>query len=223
MPKTWAKDVEVRSAVQSSLPVEASPRPILLCFSHLRWDFVYQRPQHLLSRAAKSFRVIMLEEPVFGDFDQPRLDMRERPGGVTIALPQLPEGLGPRAVIAAQQALVDGLIAAVGAPAVAWYYSPAAMAFSSHVPARVRVYDCMDELSGFKNAPPTLPLMEKRLFGRADLVFTGGMSLYEAKRLQHPSVHAFPSSIDRAHFDQAKDESRAEPADQAAIPHPRIG
>jgi glycosyltransferase involved in cell wall biosynthesis len=223
MPKKWANDIEVRTAIQSSHPIEPSAKPILLCFSHLRWDFVYQRPQHLLSRAAKSFRVVMMEEPEFGDYARPRLHLKDRPEGVTVALPQLPNGLGPRAVIGAQQALIDGLVAALGAPAVAWYYSPSAMAFSSHVPARVRVYDCMDELSNFKNAPPMLPLMEKRLFGRVDLVFTGGMSLYEAKRNQHPSVHAFPSSIDRAHFDQARAPDRSEPADQAGIPHPRVG
>jgi hypothetical protein len=222
MPKNRATENEARSA--PSFPVQTSPdRPLLLCFSHLRWDFVYQRPQHLLTRAAKSFRVVVLEEPVFGDYDRPRLDMQERPGGVTVAQPQLPSDLGPRAVIAAQQALVDGLVAALGAPAVAWYYSPAAMAFSGHVAARVRVYDCMDELSAFKNAHPMLPLQERRLFGRADLVFTGGMSLYEAKRSLHPSVHAFPSSIDRAHFDTARDPDRVDPADQANIPHPRIG
>src|SRR3712207_8848769 len=75
--------------------------PLLLCFSHLRWDFVWQRPQPLLSRAAKRYRVIQWEEPRFEKGILPRLEMSEHPGGVTIALPVLPEGLTASDVLAA--------------------------------------------------------------------------------------------------------------------------
>jgi UDP-galactopyranose mutase len=80
----------------------------------------------------------------------------------------------------------------------------------------------MDEVSAFRNAPRALRDREAELFKRADLVFTGGQSLYEAKRDQHQNVYAFPSSIDRAHFAQAR-ERTDDPADQANIPHPRMG
>jgi glycosyltransferase involved in cell wall biosynthesis len=84
------------------------------------------------------------------------------------------------------------------------------------------VYDCMDELSLFKNAPGTLVEREKCLLQTADLVFTGGVSLYEAKKKSHPSVFAFPSSIDKDHFGKAR-EIKTDAAEQAQIPHPRIG
>ncbi len=198
-------------------------RPLLLCFSHLRWNFVFQRPQHLLTRAARHYRVAIFEEPVRGDVESPILEAADGAGGVTVLVPHLPEGLSERSETLAQRALLNDYVAATGEPQALWYYSPAFMAFSAHVAAPVRVYDCMDELTAFRNAPPTLPLMERRLLARADLVFTGGMSLYEAKRGRHPSVHAFPSSVDRAHFAQARDPERHDPPDQARISGPRFG
>lgn len=213
------------TAVSSPLDLSISPasKPLFLCFSHLRWDFVWQRPQHLLSRAARSYRVVVFEEPIIEDGIEPRLDLSERKGGVLIAVPHLPGGLDEAANFAAQRRMVDEFVAVNGDPHVVWYYSPMAMAFSGHLRARACVYDCMDELTGFKNAPPMLPVMERRLFGKADLVFTGGMSLYEAKREKHDAVHAFPSSIEVAHFARARAEDRQDPADQANIPHPRLG
>jgi glycosyltransferase involved in cell wall biosynthesis len=196
---------------------------LLICFSHLRWNFVFQRPQHLLTRAARTYRVAVFEEPVFGDVEIPCLEVTEAAPSICALVPHLPDGMSERSVTIAQRALLDEYIAEAGQPEALWYYSPLAMAFSGHVPAPACVYDCMDELSGFKNAPASLPIMERRLLGRADLVFTGGMSLYEAKRHRHPSVHGFPSSVDRHHFAQARDPGRADPADQSDIPHPRLG
>ena len=63
---------------------------------------------------------------------------------------------------------------------------------------------------------------EAQLFSTADLVFTGGESLYQAKRNQHPRVYAFPSSIDASHFNKARGELQ-DPTDQKDIPRPRIG
>src|SRR5689334_3051160 len=100
-----------------------------------------------------------------------------------------------------------------------------ALAFADSLEPGAVVYDCMDELSLFRGAPPALIERERRLLERADLVFTGGQSLYEAKRERHPAVHAFPSSIDADHFGRARGAAAAEtePADQAAIPRPRLG
>jgi UDP-galactopyranose mutase len=201
---------------------------VLLCLSHLRWNFVFQRPQHLLTRAARTREVMFFEEPLFRPGIDPHLETHSTPGGVTVAVPMLPEGLDPSAIIAAQRALLDGLLAdAAGRPMVAWFYTPMALEFADHLRPDLTVYDCMDELSAFRGAPPRMLELERALLARADLVFTGGRSLYEAKRGRHPRVSLFPSSIDAAHFAAARttaaNADMADPADQADIPRPRIG
>jgi UDP-galactopyranose mutase len=119
--------------------------------------------------------------------------------------------------------MLDGLLAqyAIG-DYVLWYYTPMALSFSDHLEPLAIIYDCMDELSAFRFAPCTLKERESRLLRCADLVFTGGYSLYEAKRRRHPHVYAFPSSVDAAHFAQAR-SAQQDPADQAPIPQPRVG
>ncbi len=199
-------------------------RPLLLCLSHLRWDFVLQRPQHLLTRAAETYDVLFFEEPILAIGTQPRLERRRTPEGVTVCVPHLPEGLAEAALLAAQRRMLDALLAAeAGRRLVLWFYTPMALGFAGHLTPDLTVYDCMDELSAFRGAPPALVELERQLLARADLVFTGGRSLYEAKRGKHSQVHCFPSSIDAPHFNQARAAGQAEPADQAGIPHPRIG
>lgn len=198
--------------------------PLLLCFSHLRWDFVWQRPQHLLSRAAKHYRVIQFEEPRFEKGILPRLEMTARPGGVTIAVPILPEGLSAPDGLVALRGLVDRMLAREGeAPRIIWYYTPMALAFTSHLEADLVVYDNMDELSLFRGASQRTVDLEASLLSRADVVFTGGMSLYEAKKSRHDNIHGFPSSIEFDHFAKARKRQEPDPADQAAIPRPRLG
>ena len=197
--------------------------PLLLCLSHLRWNFVFQRPQHLLTRAARDHDVLFVEEPVFSPGISPKLERHETAEGVTVAVPLLPEGLSEPAILATQRRLLDEALAAeAGRPLIAWYYTPMALAFTSHLRPDLTVYDCMDELSAFRGAPPHMLELERALLQRADLVFTGGRSLYEAKRHRHPQVHCFPSSIDATHFAAAR-QGLPEPADQAAIARPRIG
>ncbi len=195
----------------------------LIVLSHLRWDFVYQRPQHLLSRCAKQRRVFFIEEPIYGQGPM-RLDVSQREDNLHVVVPHLPEGLANEgAVEAIQQALVERLFVEQGVTDyVLWYYTPMALGWTRHLKPRATVYDCMDELSAFKHAPLSLREREAELFSRADLVFTGGQSLYEAKRTQHANVYAFPSSIDHAHFAQARAQMN-EPADQSSISYPRIG
>jgi glycosyltransferase involved in cell wall biosynthesis len=198
-------------------------KPLLVCFSHLRWDFVWQRPQHLLSRAVKHYNVLVVEEPIFKSGVVPHMDISERPQGVTIAVPILPEGLTHEDAIAEQHDLIEELIGreATGSR-VFWYYTPMALAFTSDLECDLCIYDNMDELSLFRGASQELLTLESGLFERSDLVFTGGMSLYEAKRNRHRSVHAFPSSIDYNHFSTARGVKQ-DPADQAQIPYPRLG
>lgn len=195
----------------------------LICFSHLRWDFVYQRPQHLLSRFAKDHRVFVIEEPEFVDAAQPSVKTQKKAENLFVLTPQLPIGMSAENVEIVQRTLLDGIIEEQGIQDyVSWYYTPMMFAWSDHLEPVATVYDCMDELSGFKNAPPELQVREKDLFSAANLVFTGGNSLYQAKRRQHKSVHPFPSSIDKEHFAQAH-EIEVEMPDQKEIGSPRIG
>lgn len=198
-----------------------SRKPDLLCFSHLRWDFVYQRPQHLMSRFARDRRVFYWEEPVHHD-GAPALRVTRRDDGVTTIVPHLPT-LDAAEAEAALRRLLDGWMGDEGIGRfVAWFYTPMALGWAGHLDPLAIVFDCMDELSAFRFAPPQLLAREAELMRRADLVFTGGASLYEARRNRHPSVHLFPSSIDAAHFAAARGTIE-DPADQAGIPHPRIG
>ncbi|WP_227386122.1 glycosyltransferase [Microvirga rosea] len=151
------------------------------------------------------------------------MDVSERPQGVTIAVPILPEGLSHQDAIAEQHDLIEELIGREArTPRVFWYYTPMALAFTSDLECDLCIYDNMDELSLFRGASQELLSLEEDLFARCDLVFTGGMSLYEAKRGRHHSVHAFPSSIDFKHFSKARN-TKQDPSDQAGIPHPRLG
>lgn len=195
----------------------------VVCFCHLRWNFVYQRPQHLLSRYQTRSDVYLWEEPQFEQRDAPALQTTIATGGVHVLTPLLPHGLSHNEIVEAQRALLNEYIADRQLnDFVAWYYTPMALRFSDHLLPAVTVYDCMDELSAFQGAPPELIELEQRLFERADVVFAGGASLYASKRNQHGNVHLFASSIDREHFACAR-APQQDPADQAQIPHPRIG
>jgi len=198
--------------------------PLVICFSHLRWDFVFQRPQHLMTRLAKSFRVVFWEEPKeVAGLSEPTLSLRPCPkSGVTVASPELPAGLDQHGIDAALRVMLDRVQANRDGKLILWYYTPMMLSFSQHLEADCVVYDCMDELTNFKFAAPELRTREAQLLQTADLVFTGGYSLYEAKRDRHPSVHPFPSSVEREHFIVARGPVE-EPLDQRALPRPRLG
>src|SRR6476661_8433861 len=197
----------------------------LLCFSHLRWNFVFQRPEHLMNRFAREMHVIYWEEPVeIGPKETAYLQVREAQdaANVRIVVPHLPQGMPDDAREAALARLLDAHIASIRGPLIAWYYTPMMLPFSRHVTPDLTVYDAMDELSKFKFAPEHLLSFEQELIDRADVVFTGGSSLYEAKKDRHHNVHCFPSSVDRAHFCKAR-ARQFEPADQEDLPKPRLG
>ena len=190
--------------VQRSIENASKHQPDLVCFSHLRWDFVYQRPQHLLTRSARDRRVFFVEEPVF-DQGSMRLEVAERERGVRVVVPHLPEGLRSEIATAAiMKDMTRRLFLEHGIREyVFWYYTPMALTFTDDFNPIASIYDCMDELSAFKGANSRLPYLEKQLFERVDLVFTGGHSLYQAKQHAHPAVYSFPSSIDLSHFGNA--------------------
>jgi UDP-galactopyranose mutase len=223
--------------------VPGSLQPDILCFSHLRWQFVTQRPQHLLTRAARGSnaenarRVFYWEEPIWHSVAELPRRGDGGPGMFTEVIAQGPSlwiiqphlSIGTDSDEGQRSLLSEFMRSAHVQHYLLWYYTPMALGFTAHLAPEATVYDCMDELSAFLGAPPQLIEREHQLLAAADVVFTGGFSLYDAKRLQHANVHAFPSSIDVAHFAQALSQERSskpakqEPQDQADIPHPRAG
>ena len=193
----------------------------LICFSHLRWNFVYQRPQHLMSRFAKDRRVFFFEEPVYDAPSQYNEIFDDPVAGVCVVTPHITSDT--ENVSDALRHLLDMFMASMNIKNyVTWYYTPLSYAFSLHLKPALLVYDCMDELSSFKFAPPELKDWEQKLFIKADIVFTGGMHLYEAKKEFHSNIYGVPSGIDVKHFIQARKFTK-DPVDQESIPHPRIG
>jgi UDP-galactopyranose mutase len=176
-----------------------------------------------MSRYAVSRRVYFVEEPIFHEQLNAATVTLEPHGHLLVVTPQLPTSFNPTQILAAQRSLLSQLIAGERIERyVLWYYTPQALRFSDHLSPDAVVYDCMDELSAFKNADPALPRLERELMRRADLVFTGGQSLYNAKKHQHHNIHPLPSSVDVNHFAAAR-RCKDEPGDQAGIPHPRLG
>jgi UDP-galactopyranose mutase len=200
----------------------------IVAFSHLRWNFVYQRPQHLLSRLAERRPVYFVEEPAF-TVGAPHWE-RNVQGNLVVLLPHTPvrsPGFHPDQ-LPALEPLIGELAAELQDERIlAWLYTPMALALAQALAPEAIAYDCMDELSLFHDAPPELASREAALLECADVMFTGGPSLFRAKQARHPNVHCFPSSVDAVHFRAARavDGSTAvpEPPDQAELAHPRLG
>jgi UDP-galactopyranose mutase len=194
----------------------------LVCFSHLRWGFVFQRPNHLLSRFSKHQRVFFIEEPIFHEgVDELRIENFNP--NLYVVTPYIKQGLKKKEIHSLQLKMITNLFATKQIYRYfCWYYTPMALPFTDHLSPDLIIYDCMDELSAFKFAPPEIKEKEKELLKKADLVFTGGHSIYQSKKDLHHNIHPFPSSIDKAHFGVAR-SIKEDPADQASIPHPRFG
>lgn len=190
----------------------------LLCFSHLSWNFVYQRPQHLLTRFSKHYQVFYFEEPKIGDSDRYIVNVQDGTYIVELLVSNHDETTNERIQNLIKELLEEYNIENY----ISWYYTPMALQFTSELYPEKIVYDSMDELSAFKFAPPQLLQLENELFRKADVVFTGGNSLYQAKKNRHHNIHAMPSSIDKLHFGQAR-AIQEEPADQKSISSPKLG
>ncbi|MCL1089021.1 NAD(P)-binding protein [Shewanella profunda] len=196
--------------------------PTIIVFCHLRWDFVYQRPQQLLCQLAQHFEIIVVEEPFYHEGKSFLKTYTPAPN-ITVYQPHTP--IHATGFHDDQLAELEPLIAALvrdGDNPIVWFYTPMALPLLKQLHAQMIVYDCMDELSAFQNAPKQLLQREKALLNIADIVFTGGPSLYQAKRNLHPNVHCFPSSVDAVHFEQALDRNNNHPL-QATINGPRLG
>jgi UDP-galactopyranose mutase len=196
--------------------------PDLICFSHLRWNFVFQRPQHLMLRCARERRVFFFEEPIRESGIESHVRL-ESVNGVTVVVPYLDEALAANDVAIQLRLLLAQFMRRERINEyVLWYFTPMALSFTRHLVPHAIVYDCMDELSAFKGAPQALGLLDEELMRCASLVLTGGQSLYEARHHRHPNVHPVPSSVDVDHFAQAR-RLTVDPSDQRDIPHPRLG
>lgn len=190
----------------------------ILCFSHLHWDFVYQRPQHLLTRFAKQNKVFYIEEPRNSISDFYEIDLQDGVSIIKIFINDNEENRNQRLEKLINNVIEDQNIKTYSC----WYYTPMALEYTSHLKPQITIYDSMDELSAFRFAPPQLLELENELFKKADVVFTGGHTLYQAKKDRHHNIHPFPSSIDKAHFQKAR-FNKIDAEDQKHIPNPRFG
>lgn len=211
-------------------------RPAILCLSHLAWDFVWQRPQHLLSRLARHYPVLYVNEPQLTAQSRPYLKRVAETSGVKAWQPYFPDRRETlenwRSVYTSlvQELLLDqgwlrrsrtGLAAT--RPLIVWFYSPTPFYVLDHLPADFVVYDVMDELANFKNAAADLPAREAKLLAQADLVFTGGRSLYQARQGRHPHLHLFTSGVEPDHFARALSPTTPMAAEIADLPRPILG
>jgi protoporphyrinogen oxidase len=194
----------------------------IIVFSHLRWDFVYQRPQHLLSRLGENYKIVFIEEPIFHEHDS-FLETSMPGPNVTVLKPYTPVAAPgfhdeqlPHLIKLMRQ------FVSIDEEHIAWFYTPMALPLLQELNPSLVIYDCMDELAAFKNSPKQMLQRENALLKVADIVFTGGPSLHRAKRERHTNVHCFPSSVDIVHFEQARDRNNAHPAHED-IPGPRLG
>ena len=196
--------------------------PTLIVFCHLRWDFVFQRPQHLMTRLAEHYQILFVEEPVHHE-GQAFLQKTEVAPNITVCRPHTPIqqwGFHDDQLPTLQTLLAD--LVPEGERPVVWFYTPMALPLLQGFQPSLVVYDCMDELAAFKNPPKQLLQRESALLNIADICFTGGPSLYESKRTRHANAYCFSSSVDAKHFRQALDKSNSHPA-QAEVAHPRLG
>src|SRR4051812_11211880 len=214
---------------RSLAPVD---RPLIVQ-SHLRWDFVWQRPQQILSRLAEHRPVLFVEEPFFlDDVSSPRLEISVPHANIFRAIPRLPgslrddyeRGTAEVRTLVQQAISPDGELKRLFSNPVQWFYSPfSAPAMLGAFSEVAVVYDCMDELAQFRFAHPDLVRRERLLLANADVVFTGGYKLYESKRRYHHNVHFFGCGVDVRHFGKARLPDTAVADDIAPLPQPVFG
>jgi glycosyltransferase involved in cell wall biosynthesis len=193
----------------------------IVVFSHLRWNFVYQRPQHLLSRLARRWKIVFIEEPV-PSADADRIEQIAAAPGVDVWRPHLrgrEHGFHPAHKDVLQRLVARHIAQEDISGYWIWFYTPMALPMAEQLAPEGIIYDCMDELSAFSGASPELLDQETALLRVADVVFTGGRSLHAAKRHRHHNIHCFPSSVDASHF---KPGAADHPLQQD-LAHPRLG
>lgn len=197
-----------RSAAPDASLAQTAP---IIALCHLSWDWVWQRPQQYLSRLSRTHRVLFVET-YCSDVPATRVDLRiaDNHPNVTICAMHLPASrwadgkfIDRERRRALQRTLAQELSGRFD-DAILWFNDPMAVtAFAGHLDESLIVYDCMDELSQFKGAPPALLERERDLLEVADVVFCGGRKMRD-RRLRHNSnCHFFGTGVDCRHFGSA--------------------
>lgn len=215
-----------------------SQTPGILVLAHLGWDFVWQRPQHILSRLARHYPVIYINEPQVSPTPegQPQLRIVAEDGGLTAYQPRFPDradvldnwrevfvALARDAMLRHGWLRVEGDRETLTRPVILWFYTPIPVYALDSLPHDLVVYDVMDQLANFKGAAKDLPQREARLLQYADVVFTGGRSIYEARLGRHTNLHLFASGVDPAHFAQALAPQTPVAPEIVGCGHPVLG
>jgi beta-glucosidase/6-phospho-beta-glucosidase/beta-galactosidase/glycosyltransferase involved in cell wall biosynthesis len=220
-------------ADQGSGSVNLAPAEYgIFVFSHLRWGFVWQRPQQFLSRFARRHPILFMEEPFFdlAEGREPRIDLHQVMPNLTVATPHMAPSWASNPampdVLRSQAREAIGRVNRSGRfnQPLLWYYNPMDAIWSlGHFPSRGIVYDCMDELSKFSGASEHLVNVETWLMGHADIVFTGGYRLWERKTAHHDNVHFFGCGVEADHFGLAMADTTPVPPDIDFIARPILG
>jgi glycosyltransferase involved in cell wall biosynthesis len=205
----------------------------LIVHCHLNWEWVWQRPQQFVSRLSRAHRTLFVETyPPAKDLVTPlaQLQAVDQFPNLTILRIQFPEWRWhDGAFVDAErrrllQEALRGPLAGQFDGAVQWFYDPMAVtAFAGHLGEAAIVYDCMDELSKFRHAPPELVQREAELLHKADVVFTGGHRLFECKRALNNNCHFYGCGVDAMHFGRARDKQTVVPPDLAGLRRPVLG
>jgi glycosyltransferase involved in cell wall biosynthesis len=199
----------------------------IIVHCHLCWDWVWQRPQQFISRLSQRHKILFVETVAPApDLARPLARYRTAQNfpNVTILTLQFPtwRWSNGKYVDGERRRIVQEFIAGPGAgqfeDPVQWFYDPMAVpAFAGQMSEVLTVYDCMDELSKFRCAPPEIVQREAELLKRADVVFTGGRKLFEAKSEHNDNCHFYGCGVDCEHFGKALAAETAVPEDLAAI------
>lgn len=206
----------------------------IICISHLRWDFVWQRPQHLLSSLSEYNRVLFVEEPVTRPgLIEPYLEVLPGHSAPDVTVLRLIQPVAKAAWVGHgdpltqatySRLLLDYLWQEDIPAAVLWLYTPLGLDFVKVIPHNLLIYDVLDQLAGGKEASPDLMEKEEALAGQADLVFTRCTSLYHEKILLNSQTYLFPSGVEAAHFAPAANPANYPvPRELVGLHRPIIG
>ncbi len=189
----------------------------IVCFSDISWNVKFQRPHQLFSQAKRINIIIFIEKPLLQRSGKPNHFISRVSDNILILTPVITDE-DPESTIheTVEQLLTEKLKSHNTTEYICWYYSPKAINYSQKLTPKLIIFDCMDECCGYEGADTEVNESEKKLLEVTDLVFTGGRSLCNAKKLLHKNVHLFPDSIDYERFNgntkQAKKNIIKKPA-----------
>ncbi|MBK8984249.1 MAG: hypothetical protein IPM38_18495 [Ignavibacteria bacterium] len=155
----------------------------LICFSHMKWDFDFQKPQHLLTKFSSVYRIFFIEEPLFNSYEE-KFSLISAGEGIWVVKLYLTGDKNDSDDNTRQRKLLKTLFAIMNIHRyILWFYTPMALPLSDDMTADLIIYDCMDETADFKFAPDGYTRLEESLISKSDLIFTGDKSLYDKKKI----------------------------------------